>query len=47
MSTYWQDKKAGMSKKEWDELMALRKEAYEACGKAFTDPIAAERKARR
>lgn len=47
MNTYWQDKKASLSKKEWDELMALRNEAYAACGKVANDPVAAERRANR
>lgn len=32
--SYWQDKKALMSRQDWNELMKLREEAYAACGKA-------------
>ena len=44
MNNYWQDKKNTMTADEWDELMELRREAYELCGKTAPDPIAAERR---
>lgn len=38
----WEWKKAFMTDDEWDEIMALRKAAYEACGDTATNPLTGE-----